>query len=249
MYNFLKIFLLLLSFLTILMASEIPLDNTTKGFSLLEKSRIYIDHNATTEPMAIIQKSHLFKKSNQSALNLGATREKVWVEIKLHNQESYAIKKILLLKDPSLEHIYLYNQKGELLQKTGVIEYQPPQQTLFFYLPIELEANEHKTLYLEIYNEYVPLGFSLFLEDEKEYLHADSLEQMVDIFLLGMISALVLYSVVMGVYLKEASYFFYALYLSTLLYMMFAYLGFSPLLFSKSFTLVDLHLTIYRVYS
>ena len=248
MYKFIKKIILLLILFYPLMASEISIDANTKDYSLLQESRIFIDHKKK-EPKVIINNSNFFQETNKSALNLGATRDKIWIEVKLYNRSNQPIQKILLPKDPSLEHIHLYNTKGELLAKRGVVYSQTSYKTLFFYFPITLQPKEHKRLFLEVYNKYVPLGFSLLLTDEQHYLNSDRVEQMIDIFLLGMIFALILYSLVMCIYLKEPSYFFYALYLSTLLYMMFAYLGFSPLLFSKSFILLDLHLTIFRVYT
>ncbi len=238
--------ILILSIYSTVMFSK-PIEITLASQSLLEKCEIYFDHNSSH--IETIRNSK-FKPSKFTSLNLGATRQHVWLKLQLINPSNQKVKKILLFKDPSLEHIFLYNQQGKVVAKTGVMEYSPSShKTLFFYLPIEVEAKEVKTFFVELYNDHVPLGFSLGLDDESNYIEQDRQEQIIDIFLLGMIASLILYSLVMSLYLKEKSYLFYALYLSTLFYMMFSYLGFTPLIFSKEFTLFDVKLTIFRVYS
>ena len=240
-----KIILILSIYCSVTLSKAI--DITIPSQSLLDKCDIYVEHNGSNIETIINSR---FKASKFSSLNLGATRQHVWLRVKLINPSNQKIKKILLFKDPSLEHIFLYNQYAKMVSKTGVMEYDPSlHKTLFFYLPIELEAKEVKTFFIELYNEHVPLGFSLWLDDESNYIEQDRQEQIIDIFLLGMIASLIIYSLVMSLYLKEKSYLFYALYLSTLFYMMFSYLGFTPLIFSKEFTLFDVELTIFRIYS
>ena len=240
-----KLILIFSTYCSVIMASSI--DITLPSQSLLEQCDIYFDKNSS-ELETIIKRQ--FTPSKVTSLNLGATQQHIWLKLQFNNPSNQRVKKILLFKDPSLEHIHLYNQQGKSLSKTGVMEYDPSShKTLFFYLPIELKAKEAKTFFIELYNEHVPLGFSLWLEEESHYIEQDRTEQIVDIFLLGMIASLIIYSLVMSIYLKEKSYLFYALYLSTLFYMMFSYLGFTPLIFSKEFTLADVSLTIFRVYS
>ena len=245
MHFIFKIILILSIYCTVTLSKAI--DITIPSQSLLDKCDIYVDHNGSNIETIINSR---FKASKFNSLNLGATRQHVWLRVKLINPSNQKIKKILLFKDPSLEHIFLYNQYAKMVSKTGVMEYDPSlHKTLFFYLPIELEAKEVKTFFIELYNEHVPLGFSLWLDDKSNYIEQDRQEQIIDIFLLGMIASLIIYSLVMSLYLKEKSYLFYALYLSTLFYMMFSYLGFTPLIFSKEFTLFDVELTIFRIYS
>lgn len=196
----------------------------------------------------LLNNSDYFKPYSNKLLNIGGEKEKVWIKLSLHNRTDKKLKKIFLFTDPSLEHISLYNEQGKLTQQKGIAHYHKEHKTLFFYLPISLNSNETKTFYMQIYNDYVPLGFSLQLTDENHYIQEDRESQLINLFLMGMIASLALYSFVMGFYMREKSYFYYALYLGTLLYMTLGYLGFTSLFFSESYIAFDYRLSIVRVY-
>jgi len=225
----------------------IDVTTDTHNLSVLERSQIYFDTDKK-EKDAIITSPQLFQDTHAKAFSLGVMRSKVWIKLHLCNKTDKPVNKILLFKNTTLEHIYLYDNQGKLLGKTGVIAAVKNKKTFFPYVPVKLEPNTQQTFYVALYNTCNQLSFSLFLDDEKQYLDSDYQRQIINATLLGIIIALAIYSIIMGFYLKDLSYFFYASYLIILVYTMIIYLNFAPTFFQKSFILFNLDHMTFRIY-
>ena len=99
-----------------------------------------------------------------------------------------------------------------------------------------------------VYSEYSYLNFNVTLEEEDVYIQRDRVTQIVDMFLIGFIFSLMVYSFVVSIYIKDKSYFFYALYLIPLLVYQFKFVGLMQIYFPKELIELDLKGTVIRFY-
>ena len=229
-----------------LFASSVDIDQS--HFSLLEHSAIYLDDKDLTLKEIIEQKR--FQPYHKQMLNTGVDKKKIWIKIELQNNTNTEVSKILLLYSNFLEHIHFYHEENlsQAIIK-GQAHSSNEQKTLFHYYNLKLPANSQRTYYIKSYSNYVSVRFSLSLEDEKSYLKSDKIEQVIDIFLIGFIFALMLYSLFISAYIKDKSYFFYSLYLFVLLYDQTRFMGLAHLYYPKEWMLFDLTITISRIYA
>jgi len=232
-----------LFYATLLYPSSI--DISQDNISLLEKSEIYLDEENLT--LADIIANEYFTPYNETSINIGSEKKTVWVKLIFKNTSSTHIEKIILIYSLFLENITFYS-KDNLPLYGGQGYISSRQKTVYDYYPISLEENTTKTVYLKCSSTYVSLRFLLSLEVEETYLSQDYTEQMIDVFLIGFIFALMLYSLILSVYIKDKSYFFYATYLFIVLYDQSRFVGLSHLFFSESLMLFDFKITIVRIY-
>ena len=215
--------------------------------SLLKESHVYIANPDTSLNDILEQK--LFKPYSEEYINISNEKKVVWIKLELSNTSSEPLDKILLFSSTFIEHIYLYDEKNLSKPITrGQSHFEHQQNTLLPYFPIKLNANSTQTYYLKVYSVYTPVLFKLTLTDEDAYLKKDKVEQATDIFLIGFIFALMLYSLVIALYLKDKSYFFYSSYLFVLLYDQMRYLGLTQIYFSSAFMQFDMDITITRIF-
>lgn len=230
------------------MIHSVNINNIKDNFSLLPHSSIYLDDkNLTLEE--IITKKY-FKPYIKKSLNIGAQKKIVWVKISLENNSSSNLNKILLFYSPFLEHIHLYDEDN--LSKTrikGQAHHLSSNETLMHYFTLLVPKNSQKTFYIKTYSNYVPLRFSITLNNKENYLRNDHLTQVANLFLIGFIVALMIYSLFISAYIKDKSYLLYSIYLFVLLYDQIRFIGLSQLYYSEAFMSFDLTISISRIYA
>ena len=238
-----RLFLICSFFLILLDAKDINLDITPQ--MILEKSQLYIDKKH--QPLNAIK--GLFTPYSKSYVIIGEDRSAIWVKLKFVNPTDQTVQRAVVVSDPTLEHISLFDDTQlKAVWVGGTADFLRKHKTLYPYFKLTLEPHQHKTYYLRVYGEYLPVGFTLYLEEEEAYLERQQYEQLLDMFLLGTIFAFMLYGFVHALYLKEKSYFFYGLYLLTLLYSLSSYLGLLHLYAPRWLVMIDLNISISRVY-
>ncbi len=214
--------------------------------SLLENSTVYIDK----EPLRLqkVLEQNLFKKYHQPHINIGASQKNIWIKFTLHNSTEKSIEKLLILTSPLLEHIALYkedNLKTPLLK--GVAYMSKKHTTLFPLYSIQIEAQTTQVYYMEVRSHYGPVNFGLRVQDENEYRTEDRLQQFINIILIGMILALMLYSLILSFYSKDKSYLFYSFYLAALTYQQMSYLGLTQIYFPLALISIEMKMVIIKV--
>jgi len=244
LYYLKKITILFVLFCTTLLSAS-SIDISKNNFSLLEQSEIYLDEE--NKSYDAIVNGDYFKPYHETYLNISNAKKQIWIKITLENPTHEKQEKILLFSSSFLEHIYLFDAKGSASTR-GQAHFEQTPNTLLPYFNISLAPNSEKTFYLKVYSDYTPVLFKLLLIDEDTYVKDDKKEQALDILLIGVIFALMLYSLFISVYLKDKSYFFYSIYLFVLLYDQMRYLGLTQIYFPTSFMQFDLDFTIVRIY-
>jgi two-component sensor histidine kinase len=204
-----KILLLIISVNGVALASDINI------------SHIYIDKVGIE--LKTIEKNNLFKEYKKSYINLGLTKNRVFLKFTIN---PITKDKALILNNPRLEKIELYDNKFNLLDKKGYIYIK--QDTLYPYFLIH-NNKEKQTYYIKVKNENAGINFSLQLKDKNTFLKEDINKKFIILILMSMLFSFLLYGLMLYIYTKKVSYFFYAIYLIVFLLYQNWYLGFCKL--------------------
>jgi len=217
-----------------------------KQISILENSSVYIEEEQSS--IQEVLKRDPFKPYKKSYINIGASQKTIWIKLRLHNPTQKSVKKLLIFTSSLLEHIALY-KKGDLETPVikGVSNITKDHTTLFPYYNIQLDANTSQEYYLKVRSFYEPVDFGLRIQDENEYLTQDRAEQFINIMLIGMVLALMIYSFVVSFYTKDKSYSYYSFYLFFLVYQQLTYLGLTQIYFPPYFVAIDIAIPVIKI--
>ena len=240
----LKLYLLLLFLSVELFATSITVDNSTNRLSLLEHSEV-VFNNSSLEPEELLNQN-LFKPYSKSHFNSGISNS-IWIKFNLKNSSNYTVKKVLVFSSPLLESIELYKGLDSRPILRGLSFKQPQHYTLSYYYDIVLAPRSEINYYIKVETNYTPLSFSMTLEDKKLFLKEDRDKQFINILLIGMLVALMLYALVLAFYSKDRSYFYYALYLFFIIYQQFTYVGLTQIYLPFDFVILDMKLAIFKI--
>ncbi|WP_415408116.1 7TM diverse intracellular signaling domain-containing protein [Sulfurovum sp. CS9] len=217
-----------------------------KQISLLENSSVYIDEKQLS--IQDVLKQDLFEIYLKPYINIGTSQKTIWIKFRLQNPTQKPIEKSLILTSSLLEYIALYKD-GDLNRPIikGVSHITKEHTTLFPFYNIQLEAKTSQDYYLEVKSLYEPVDFGVGIQDKNEYLAEDRAQQFVNIMLIGMVLALMLYSFLVSFYTKDKSYSYYSFYLFFLVYQQMTYLGLTQIYFPVDFVVIDIKIPIIKV--
>jgi len=119
--------------------------------------------------------------------------------------------------------------------------------TIPYFFTIQIEAKSSKSYYMQIRSIYAPINFLLTVEDKKSFFQRDKIRQATDIILVGIVLSLMLYAFFLSFYIRDKSYFYYALYLSALLYQQVSYLGLTQIYTPQLFISLDMSIILIKI--
>jgi len=220
--------------------------DTQERHLLLKQSEIFISPKEIPFEKIIQQKK--FKPFHSEHLNLGISHHFIYIHFILENHSRKPVSKVLEVSSPLLENIILYSGKnlGKGITK-GILHVTEAHNTIPYCYRLTIAPHSQRNYYLKIHSIYNATDFALTLEEEKSFLEKDKLRQAVNLLLIGMVIALMLYSFFLSSYIGDRSYFFYGLYLFTLIYQQITYLGLTQIYFPPWFTLFDLYIDIVKL--
>lgn len=225
-------------------ATPIDISKTNEQL-ILENSAIYFDKNNLT--LKEIIDKNLFTTYQQPYINRGVSSETIWVAVTLSNHSMASVDKILVLSSTLVEYAALYKDVLHTPILKGVDHIDDEHTTLFPYFHIHLKPQTSKQYYLQIKSTINPIDFGLWIYDEKRYLSQDRAQQFINILLIGMVLALMIYSFILFFYTKDKSYLFYSFYLLALIHQQLTYLGLTQVYFPISFVEIDIQITIFKI--
>jgi len=228
----LKSLLLVVLWISMLPALH-PVEISSSKVSILE----YCDMLSPEDGFVPLHRSHL---------NLGLHHQEIWLHCQIKNSRDHALTYALHLSSPLLEHISLI-EENQSVEMGMLVDSPISRETLSYYFPLHLVANSTKEYYLRVQTIYTPLDFSVFLEEMDFFLHQDKKTQLINMFLLGIIVALMLYAFILSFYIGDRSYLFYALYLLAVLYQQVTYLGLMQLYMPSWLSMMDAKITIIKI--
>jgi len=239
-----RIYILLLFVIDLNAFSTIDISKV-ESISVLERSSIYFDNQGLS--LQKILENRLFKPYSKKHLNAGVSQSTVWVQFQLQNSSDKPIDKALALSSPLLELIELYQGENSKPVIKGVSIKQSDHTTISYYYNISLKPNTKQTYYLKVVSLYTPLDFSLILEDKGSFLEEDRYKQFINILLIGMLLALMLYALVLAFYTYDKGYLFYSLYILMIIYHQLTYVGLTQIYFPYPFIFWDMKFAILKL--
>ena len=245
MRNFITVFLLFIFIASFCRADTIDISKSTK-ISILEHSSMFISD--TDLNIQKVLEENLFEVYKKPYINIGTSQKTIWIKLQLHNPTQHPVGKLLILTSALLEQISFY-QEGQLDTPTvkGALNITKEHTTLFPYYAIALPAESSKTYYLKIRSFYEPVDFGLQIQNRNDYLDEDRRDQFVNIMLIGMVLALMLYSFFVSLYTKDKSYTYYSFYLFFLVYQQLTYLGLTQIYFPPYFVAIDIAIPVLKI--
>ena len=233
-----KKILLILFYIPFLLYSNIDISKSSNQ-SILQFSNILItDKNISFDKI----KNLPFKTYTKKHINLGAIKKAVWLQFTIRNSSNQTITKKLVISSPLIEELELYGDKREY---SGILSMH--KNSLYHTFTISLKPKQVQTFYLKAIVHYSLFDFSLYLKDFTATINQDRNELLQNIFFLGVISALMLFSILIALYMRDISFALYGLYLFAIMFQQISYTGLNRFIFSDKLLLYDLHISSIKV--
>lgn len=222
------IFILLFLLLASLNAKTIIIDENSSSIDILSMSEVYIDKTNSLKKEDMT--SQKFQTNLHNEINLGiAPNTVLWIRFTLRNDTNKSIKKILEYGNPETEDLYFYDKEKVVLN--GMFHHNENRTTLNPIFNIELNPYQEQTYYIKAHCKISTLIAKLTLYNEIDFLHSDY-EHTIFIFIFfAVIMTLFFYNFMLFIFTKDITYFYYILYLSTMMFFESVYLGVAQLYF------------------
>ncbi len=232
-----KIFLIFI-YIPLLLYSNIDISKSNTQ-SILEFSNILItDKNVSFKKI----KTLTFVPYSKHHINLGAIKKAVWLKFTIKNDSNYTITKKLVVSSPLIEELILYGGKKEY---SGILSMH--KDSLYHTFTISLKPKQSQIFYLKAIANYSLFDFSLYLKDFNKTVNNDRNELLKNIFFLGVISALMIFSILITLYIRDISFAFYGLYLFAIIIQQISYTGLNRFILPNNLLIYDLHISSIKV--
>lgn len=223
-----KILFIFIIFISSLFANTINIDNSSSK-EILTSSQIFIDTSKALTIKDISNNQVNFEDTNNTIKKFGYSPNfKVWVKFTIHNSENEPISKILEFDNPLVTDILLY-ESNELIGKEGLLNKRVERKTVNPIFSINLDKNETKTYYMEVFSEKTSLILKLNLYSYDDFYSKEIFHQIILSLFFGAMIILALYNLSIFFMIKDISYFYYVAYIVTLVLHHLLYVGFGSL--------------------
>jgi len=188
-----------------------------------------------------VMQSDRFQDMNENHINLGFDAKKtIWLKLKLFNFLNKKVDKYLVIDNPLLEEVYFFDSlNGFKVFQSGLLHVKQNRQAIFPSHKITLTPHAIEFIYVKLKNTTTTLQFGFQLLDKKQFKSKDKTKQFSIVLFIGLLSAFVIYSLMLFFYTTDQSYYLYAFYLLTLMFQQLTYIGFLPLYAPSWFTFLD----------
>jgi len=224
-----KFILVFVIFLSLnLNATSISIDENSSNIDILKISEVYIDTNNSLTKKEV--SSQNFIKNEKSIINLGIVpNTALWVRFTLKNDSNKSIKKILEYGNPETEDLYFFSKNRLIID--GMFHHHFDRKTLNPIFHIKLAPYQTQTFYIKAHCKISTLITELTLFNEVDFLHNDYKHTIFIFIFFSVIMTLFLYNLMLLIFTKDITYFYYILYLSTMMFFESVYLGVAQLYF------------------
>ena len=162
--NTLRMIFLLLFVSTLASAVSIDSERADPEVSLLGKALYYRDKGSLD--IGQIMGGTYLKPYYNSTVNIGISKDNIWIAFDLYNSSGKDIEKLLVITSPILETIELYDENGALLGRKGMRYIDKEHKTLYPAFPVTVHPGQPQRYYIRISSLYGPVDFAVKLKDE-----------------------------------------------------------------------------------
>jgi len=189
-----------------------------------------------SETWETLEKSVFPLKFSEGSFNPGYTTAYWWIKIKIDNN-GRSTTKYILLNNPQINHITVIDQASPQKLNLGdkMAFGNRPVNYPDFAIPVNLSANEQRTIYIGIDKIGESLQLKAELYDHENLSQLINLKMLTAGLIMGWMLLIVLIVMLIWMYSKESSNLFYSLYIITITIWIFANLGVGFQLFWPSF--------------
>ena len=224
--KFILIFVFLLSLN--LNAKTIFIDKDSSNVDILGLSEVYVDKTNSLSKEDVMHE--IFQNNDQNEINLGIAPESaLWIKFTLKNTANEKIHKIIEYVNPETENLYFFYD--DIIILDGMFHHHDSRKTLNPIFDIELEPYEEKIFYIKAHCKISALIAKLTLYKQVDFLHNDYNHTLFIFIFFAVIMTLFLYNFMLFIFTKDITYFYYILYLSSMMFFEAVYLGVAQLYF------------------
>lgn len=169
----------------------------------------------------LMQEAEDWQLASTGATNFGYSRSVFWFRVAFVNTTTQPLDKLLDIHAPFLDHIeYGLFQNDELIQSGVMGDIYPFSQRLVphpnFLLPLTLQPGETYT-YLFRVKESGPMEFPITLWNERAFHLHDVISAQLNSIYYGILLFVILFNSLIFYALREKTYLYYVLFVTTLL--------------------------------
>ncbi|WP_416398627.1 EAL domain-containing protein [Allohahella sp. A8] len=216
------VFWLLLLLSPRLLASNAPMPDPVDASVEILPTLFYLeDPDGKRSIEALSEAPVNWQQAAAGAANFGYSRGVFWFRVGLVNVTPQPLNKLLAIQAPFLDHIEFYLYRNDELIQSGVMgDTYPFTQRLIrhpkFLLPMTLDPGETYT-YLFRVKESGPMEFPISLWNERAFHLDDVISTQLNSIYYGILLFVILFNSMIFYALREKTYLYYVLFVTTLL--------------------------------
>ncbi|MEK6658127.1 MAG: diguanylate cyclase [Campylobacterota bacterium] len=250
----------------------LKVNDKTKKIGLSKHSELFFDaqDRLKYEDVSKDLFNDNFKSVKSESSYIGYTNDAVWMRFGILNDASEPFSGKIEIPVSWVDEIYLYVKKGEELSTVNLNSaYLPKIGEVYaksFFLPITIEPSQSATVYIKVKSKGA-LTLAPQLYSQKKATWRLTYITMLNGALIGIVFIMLFYNVNSYLKFRDKNYLFYSLYLLSLFFLMGVYYGyeinpffkngsyggnislamsaftfFTSLLFTKSFSKIEVYL-------
>lgn len=180
---------------------------------------VYFKTPSVTADLATAMATTEWKKPAKNPPNFGFTKDGLWFKNTVVNQASFTQHLILSVEYPLIDHLEIYQvENNQVVTHTALGDLKPFAERLInnrnFLVPVNLPAGKSVDLYVYMRtSSSAQLPIALW---SKEAFYQQEIEQNLGLGLyFGFISIMVIYNLFLLFTIKETSYLFYVIFVSS----------------------------------
>lgn len=232
MINFLRYCLLLIFLFTCSESKPLHVNDNITNIFLTPYVKYFRDHGKKYDIKSIQSIDDKFIESNKVLLSLGFDRDvALWSKAELQNDSKDELERFIEFAPSYVTDIRVYECTS------SCIKLEPLEKDYFIDPVYKIDLNPHSisTFYIYAASDGTAVKTKLMLKDKKStYTHARKLYSVYYLFFGAMI-ALFLYNLFLYLFSKEIVYIYYCLYLFSITFHQFLFVGLGPIILGQDF--------------
>ena len=238
---------LYLFFLLSLVLHAIPVlsvDENTDEINLSSHLELFVDESTklTLPEVSSPSKKNLFHTTSAEELSLGYTDAVAWTRFSIKNSTKTPLDFALELPIPWINFTDIYRIQGDTVYEKKCGSLSPTSDRYLnsksFFIPFSIEAEKSVSFYIR-FSGADALTIAPYLYSKKV-----AQQHNVDVTLyigavVGVLVVMTFFYLILSISLKDRDYFYYAVYLFSLVFMMGSYYGYNSQIFWPDFPLFN----------
>lgn len=169
--------------------------------------------------------------STSDSLNFGLTHSAYWLKLTIRNATLRDESRLFEIAYPHIDHIDFYSPNSvgafNLTQTGAVFEFsQRPYIDRHFVFPLLITAGQEQSYYLRVASSS-SMDLPTYLWQPRAFEHHTKITYIAQALYFGMVIALALYNLLLFITLKDRSYLWYVLFVTSVGLALSAYYGLS----------------------